>query len=212
MTNDPKSTKDAPPDSPPRDTAPAPETAPYTAFATLFYKGVERLAEMQKISLDMVANQTVDAIGGWKKTFAMPASAPGGYLWDLAEQGVGKMAQAQKGMIDLAVQQSARAVEMSKERRDSASKWTTGAADMVSETAERTVAAHKIWMDFAAEQNKVVAAAVKKQAGFAGAAPAPVVAAVDAIQSNVDMAIQTQKEMMDAATKPLKAAAAKQAA
>ncbi len=204
MINNPKSTKDAPPEAPARDIPPASETAPFTAFATLFHKGVEGLAELQKSKLDLMANQTTDAIAAWKKAFAVPSSAPGTFLLDLADQGMEKMAQAQKGMIDLAVQQSARALDLTKERRDSASKWTNGVAEMVSEAVETTVAVHKICLDFAAEQNKTVATAVKRQAGVAESAPAA--AAVDTIQRNVDMAIQTQKELMVAATKPLKAA------
>jgi hypothetical protein len=206
MINNPKSTKDVPADSPARDIPPASATAPFVAFATLFHKGVERFAEMQKNTLDIVANQTTDAIGAWKQAFAVPPSAPGAFLFDLFDQGMEKLAQTQKGMIDLAVQQSAHAIEATKERRDSASKWTTGMADIVSEATERTVAAHKIMLDFAAEQNKVVAAAVKRQAGLAGAPP--VAAAVDTLQRNLDMAIQTQKELVEAAAKPLKAAAA----
>jgi len=212
MTTNPKSTKDAAPDSPARDTPPASEIAQFTAFATLFQKGVERLAEMQKTALDVVANQANDTIGAWKQTAAVTSSAPGAFLLDLAGQGIEKMAQTQKDMIDLVVQQNARVLDMAKERRDYTSKWTTDVAEMVSEAADRTAAAHKILLDFAAEQNKTVAAAVKKQAGTTPVAAATN-AAIDTIQRNVDMAIQTQKELMDAAAKPLKAAAApKQAA
>jgi hypothetical protein len=210
MMNDPKSTKDAPPDSPARETPPASETVPIGAFVNVYQKGVERLAEMQKNALDLVANQTLDAIGAWKQAVGGVTPAPAGFLWDLADQGVTKVVQAQKGMIDLAVQQTAKAVEVSKERREYATRWAKGVTDMMSETAGRTVAAHKIWLDFAAEQNKVVAAAMKRQAGFNGSTPAA--EAVDTIQRNVEVAIQTQKELMDAATKPLKPAGPKQAA
>jgi hypothetical protein len=210
MINDPKSTKDAPPEAPTRNIPPASETAPFATFATLFHKGIERLAEVQKNTLDIIALQTTEAIGAWKHAAAVPPSAPGMLVLDLANQGIEKVAQAQKGMIDLVVKQSAKAVDMGKQRRDSASKLTTGVADLVSETAESTVAAHKIMLDFAAEQNKVVAAALKRQAGIAGSNPAT--AAVETMQRNMDVAIETQKELMDAATKPLKAAAPKPAA
>lgn len=210
MSNNPKSTREAPPDSPARDAPPASEAVPFMAFADLFHKGVERLAEMQKNRLDLIASQTSDALAAWKQAFAMPSSAPGMFLLDLADQGIGKMAETQKGIIDLVVQQSSQTMDLSKERRDSASKWTSGVAAMMSDAVDTAVAAHKTFLDFSAEQNKVVAATLKRQAGVAGSTPGA--AAVDTIQRNVEMAIQTQKELMEAAAKPLKAAAAKQAA
>jgi hypothetical protein len=210
MISNPKSTKDAPPESPARDTPPAAETPSFSAFAAIFHNGVERLAEMQKLTLDIVANQATDVLGAWKHVFPVPPSMPGATLLEAADQGIERMARTQKGMIDLLVQQSAQALEMSKERSDSASKWTSGAAALLSDAADRTVAAQKILLDFAAEQNKVVAAAMKRQATLAGSTPAA--AAVDTVQRNVEVAIETQKELMEAATKPLKAAAGKQAA
>src|SRR6476659_5579343 len=111
MNNNPKSTKDAPPE-PARDAPPTSETAPFTAFATLFHQGVERFAELQKHTLDLVASQTNDAIGAWKQAVPMPTSTPGAMMLDLAGQGVEKVVQARKSLIDLVVQQSARGVEM----------------------------------------------------------------------------------------------------
>ena len=211
MTNNPKSTKDAPPESPARDTAAPAETAPFTAFAAIFSKGVERLAEMQKAAVDLVANQTRDTIKVWKQASTMPSAAQGMFLPDVLDQGIEKMALAQKEMIDLVVEQNARLLEMANQRRDYTTKWVSGMAGMTSEAAERTVATQKILLDFAAEQNKVIAGAVKRQAS---STPAAGVAntAVEAIQRNVDVAIQTQKELLETAVKPLKAAASSSAA
>lgn len=204
MTNNPKSTPEAPPENPMAD------AMTYTAFTALMHRGVEKLAETQKLSLDMASKHTTDAIDVCRKAFKMPAEMPGMFLLDLASQGFEKMAQAQKGLIDLMVQQSAQAVEYSNTRRDSASKWTNTVTDAVSETAERVVAAQKIVFDFAAEQNKVIAGAIKKQAAVAGSPQAT--AAVDTIQRNIDLGIQAQKEMAQAAAKPLKANTATSAA
>jgi hypothetical protein len=206
MNNNPKSTKEAPPETTARETPPTPETAPYTAFATLFHKGVERLAEMQKQSLDLIAYQTADTIGVYKQRVPAASSGLGASLLDVIDQGIDRMAQSQKAMIDLVVQQSAHAIDMSKERRDVTSRWTSEVTEMFGEAAERAVAAQKICLNFAAEQNKTVTGVVKRQAAAMGSTRA--VAAVDTFQHNVDMATQTQQEMMDAATKPLKAAAA----
>jgi hypothetical protein len=207
MTNDPKSTKDTPPEAPAQ---PAAEMAPYMIFAELYHNGVERLAELQKKSIDIFAMQATEAIGVWKKT--VPAPAQGGLAWmDLADQGIAKVAQAQKGMIDLAVQQSAQNAQLAKGRREPVNKWPAEMTAVMSEAADRAVAAHKISMDFAAAQNTAISAVVKKQSGISCSAPAA--AALDAMEHNVDMAIRAQKDMVEAAAKPLKAAAgAKQAA
>jgi hypothetical protein len=93
---------------------------------------------------------------------------------------------------------------------DPTSKWTAGVTDMFREAADRTIATQKILLDFAAEQNKVVAGAVKRQAGFDGSTVAA--AAIDTMQRNVDVAIQAEKELLEAAVRPLKAAAGKHAA
>jgi hypothetical protein len=209
MTNNPKSTQEAPPESPVRETPPA-EGAPYTVFAALFHKGLERIAEMQKHTLDMVSRQTTDVLDTWKQAYPVPPHSPGASLLDVMDQGMERMARTQKGMIDLVVQQNARVLDMTKDRRETASKWTAGLVSMACETADQTAAAHKLLMDYAAGQNKAVASAMKRQSGIAGSAPAS--DAVDAIQRNVDMAIEAQKELMEAAAKPLKAAAGKQAA
>jgi hypothetical protein len=174
MTSNPKSTKDAPQESPARNASPASETLPFTAFATLFHKGVKRLAEMQKQALEAAANQTTDVMDAWENVFPVPASAHGATLVDPT------------------------------------SKWTDNVAQMLGEAADRTVAAQKLLLDFAAEQNKVAAGALKRQAGLDGSTAAAV--AIDTMQRNVDVAIQTQKELMEAATRPLKAAAGKRAA
>jgi len=206
MINSTKSTKDAPPDSPVRDTAPGPETAPFTAFTTLFQKGVERLAEIQKNTVDVFARQAADAAPACKTALSVESSVPLAAAFDMIDQSAGKMAEAQKSMIDLAVQQSAYAVDMAKQRRDYAAKWTAAVAGIFGEAVDRTVAMQNILLGFAAEQNKIVIGAVKRQAGFSGSTPAAM--AVDAIERNVEIALQTQKELIDSAAKPVKAAAA----
>jgi hypothetical protein len=204
MITNPKSSTEAPPES--RENPAGPDMLSYTPFAALTHRGVEKLAETQKLSVDMAAKHTTDAMGVCRMTFKMPAEMPGMFLLDLAEQTLERMAQAQKELIDLIVQQSAQAMEFYKFRGDTASKWTNHMTDAFGETAERAAAAQRIVMDFAAEQNKAVAGALKKQAAVAGSPQAT--AAVDTIQRNIDLGIQTQKEMAQAATKPLKSTTA----
>jgi hypothetical protein len=207
MMNNPKSPNETPPE-PPRENA-TPE-APFFGFAALMHRSVERLAEMQKLTLDVATRNTSDAIQVIKKATNIAANPPMVSLFDLVDQGVLKMAEAQKGVIDLTVQQSARVLEIARIRSDSASRYAGTAGDLLNATTDTVTSAQKILLDFAAEQNKAVANTIKQQAVVAGSAPA--VAAVETYQRNMDMVIQTQKEMVQAAAKPMKAAATAPAA
>jgi hypothetical protein len=205
--NNPKSTNEAPPD-PPRDNA-TPE-APVLAFAALMHRGIERLAEIQKSTIEVTTKHTADAMTVYRKAWNVPADAPAMALFDAVNQSLGKIADAQNGMVDLVVQQSARLLEISKVRQDSASRYTNGFADLLGTAADTAVAAQKLVLDLAADQNKAFAGAIKQQVGVAGSPPA--VAAVDTLQRNMDAVIQTQREIVQAAAKPMKAAAGSSAA
>jgi hypothetical protein len=82
-----------------------------TSFAALLQKGVERVADFQKIALDFYAHQTVGVIDSWKK-MALPETAfPVVSVVDAAEQGLADLVALQKSLLDLLVQQSARGFE-----------------------------------------------------------------------------------------------------
>jgi hypothetical protein len=207
MINNPKSTSEAPAE-PQRE--PAMENVPFMAFAALMHKSVERLAEMQKLTLDIAARQTTDVISAWKTMYKTPPETPWTSALDFAGQSVERMALTQKGVIDLVVQQSAHLVETYKVRTEVVGKNATATADVITGTADRVAAAQKLVLDFAAAQNKAAAETMKQQSGIAGSTP--MAAAVETVQRNVDVAIQAQKEMVQAATKPVKAAASSSAA
>jgi len=199
MNANPKSTKDVPAD------AHAAEIFP-SAFATMVHKGVERLADLQKTTLDLLNQQTIDFDNFYRQAFRGMPMLPGMMFMDLAEQAMGRMVEAEKNIIDIAVKQSAQAVELAKHRTDMASKTADAMKDLFAQSTERAVAVHRIVLDLAAEQNKMVAETVKRQAGVAGT---PVARAAETIERGVDTMIETQKEILEAAAKPLKAGAAK---
>lgn len=59
-------------------------------------------------------------------------------------------------------------------------------------------------LEFAAQQNKAIGETVQKQAGVSGT---PAAAVADSVQKGVDALIETQKELLEIAAKPLKEAA-----
>ena len=75
---------------------------------------------------------------------------------------------------------------------------------MMQQSVERGVAAQQSALDTAAQQNTTVSEAVKRE--FPGT---PAAAVADSIQLGVNAVIETQKEVLDLAAKPLKRSAAK---
>jgi hypothetical protein len=194
MTEYPKSTGEAPQE----EKAEAQEMLFPIAFATLYYKGIEMLADFQKSTLDMYGRQTADAIKSFKQTFPAAPFGPGMVFVDVASQGLGRIIDMQKGMVDLMVRQSAVGIEGLKQRNASASKAAGGVTNLVRDAANFSVATQKIALDFAAQQNRAVTDAVKRQAGVSGT---PVSAAADSIQRGVNAMIETHKELLDIAVK-----------
>ena len=69
MTEYSKST----PDASPEEKTENPEMMFPIAVATLFHKGIEMLADLQKSTLDMCAHHTTDAINTMKQVFPAPS-------------------------------------------------------------------------------------------------------------------------------------------
>jgi len=167
-------------------------------FIPLYTKNVERLAELQKKSLDIAAEQNAELIAACKKAFSYIPETPGLFLFDLVGQTFARFLETQKGAIDLAVEQSHVVAGLAKERGASATKMAEGVTALFQQTVEHSVAAQKKALDYYAEQHKAAYETVKKQFRFAGSP------AADAFQSGIDTLIETQKTMLDIASKPLK--------
>ena len=77
----------------------------------------ERLAELQKKSLDLAAEQTADWMNAWKKTFSFFPGNPAGAVFEIAEQAIATCVTTQKKAIDIAVEQSHSVVDAAKARK-----------------------------------------------------------------------------------------------
>ena len=102
----------------------AKQTEVVESFATLYTKGVERLAEAQKKSLDLAQQQSAEMIDACKRIAQGTPAIPGLFILDLAATTFGQYADLQKGAIDLAVEQSHTLAGIAKERVNSVSKAT----------------------------------------------------------------------------------------
>lgn len=171
-------------------------------FIPLFTKNVERVAEIEKKSLEIAAEQNGEWIETCKKAFRAAPDTPGLFLFDLIGQTFDRMVETQKDVIDLMVEQSHSVANLAHERGGSASKTVEGVTTLFQQTVEHSVAAQKKALDYFAEQQKAAYDTMKKQFRLSSTP------AADAFQTGLDTLIETQKAMLDIASKPLKRAAA----
>ena len=168
------------------------------AFIPLYTKNVERLAELQKQSLDIATEQNAELIDACKKAFSYIPETPGSFLFDLVGQSFNRFVEAQNGAIDLAVEQSHVVAGIAKERGASAAKVAEGVTALFKQSVEYSVAAQKKALDYYAEQHRAACETAKKQFRIANNP------AADAFQNGIDALIQTQKTMLDIVSKPFK--------
>ena len=168
----------------------------------LYTRNVERLAELQKKSLEIAAEQNAELIGACKKAFSFVPELPGSFLFDLIGQTFERFVETEKGAIDLAVEQSQAVAGLVKERGTSAAKVAEGVTALFKQSVEHSVAEQKKALDYYAEQHKTACETAKKQFRIANNP------AADAFQTGIDALIQTQKTMLDIASKPFKSVVA----
>jgi hypothetical protein len=171
------------------------------AFTPLVLGSVERVAELQKKTLDLAAEQTAEVIGAWKKAFSYSPVPPPAFIFELAGQAVQTAIDTQKSAIDLVVEQTKSVADITKVRAGAYAQIVDGVTTTVKKSVERSVEAQKKVLEFAAEQNKAVFETTKKQLG-AAAGPATVI--VDTFQRGADAVIETQKSILNIASKAAK--------
>lgn len=171
----------------------------------LYVNGVERLAELQKKSLDIAAEQSAEWLSAWKKAFSNFPATPASFVFDIAEQAVETFVETQKSAIDFAVEQSHTVAGISKVRAEAYNSIANSVTGIFQQSVEQAVKAQKKVLDFASAQSKTAFEATKKQLGNAGA---PVAAVVDTFQRGTEAFIETQKAALDIAAKPFESVAA----
>ena len=190
------------PRKPTRSPRAAAETAEVAgSFIPLYTRSVERLADLQKKSLEVAAEHNTELLETCKKAFHLVPENPALVWFDLFGQTFERYVETQKETIDLAVEQNHTLADLAKEHGTVAAKVADGAAALLQQTVDHSVAAHKKNLEFYAKQQKTAYEGAKKQ--FRGANPF-----AEAFQSGVDLLLETQKTVLDIASRPVKHAAA----
>ena len=170
-------------------------------FIPLYTRNVERLAELQKKSLEAAGEQNAEFIDTCKKVFHFVPDAPGLFLFDLLGQAFERVVETQKSAIDMAVEQSHAVANLAQERGGSSTKVAEGVTALFQQTVEQSVAAQKKALDYYSQQHKTANETAKRRFGISNPA-------AEAFQTGLDVLIETQKTMLDIASKPLKYATA----
>jgi len=182
--------------------APAETVEMLENFVPLYMKGMQVIAELQKKTLQIAAQQNAEWAGAGKKALArfVPASQVNP-MFDLAAQAFDTILEGQKEAIDMVLEQNETVVDFAKEGVESVSKLTSGLTTLFQKSVEYSVAMQKKALELAAEQNKCVYDVASKQFGLSGTP-------VETFQRSLDALMETQKKVLDIASKPLKASAA----
>ena len=192
MPNSSKSSKKV---SKPNGAAVASEMA--DVFAPRYLNSVARVAKLQKNSLDVVAEQTSEMIGAWKKAFSFFPVNPPTFFFDFADQAVQTAVETQKSAIDMVVEQTEAVTEINQIRAEAYAKITETATAAFQNTVTRSVEAQKKALEFATAQNKAIWEATRKQMGNG-----PATAVVDSLERCTNTLIDAQKSILNATTKP----------
>lgn len=164
-------------------------------FAPFYKNTVNRVAELQKNSLDAVAEQTNEFVAAWKKAASyFPVPTPT-FLFDVFGQAVQTAVETQKSAIDIAVEQTEAVAKITKQRVNAYAEIAETATEAFKTTVSRSVEAQKKVLEFAAQQNKAVWEATRKQTGNS---PASMIA--DTIERGTNTVIEAQKSLLEAAT------------
>jgi uncharacterized protein YicC (UPF0701 family) len=161
------------------------------SVAELYTSGVERLAEIQKTSIDAMLAQNSALVKTWKK---QAAAVPGLFFLDLATTAFERYAETHKGAIDVVVEQTRTLAGLVKERRTEGVKILDETVKRAKEVVEQSVDAQKAVLDNAKKQTREAFEAARKHMGYAGT---PAAAAADSVEKGIEVMVDAQKELLD---------------
>lgn len=165
-------------------------------ISALYTAGIDRVAEIQKRTIDLAVAQNAELTETWKKIVQKIPGAPGLFMLDLAKSAFESYADTKKGAIDMMVEHGHSLAGMAKDNVTAVSKASENMVGVVQKSVERAAAIQKKSLDQTAAHTKVVLDTIKQQSGFAGS---PAVAAVDSFHRGVDAVIEAQKQLLDIA-------------
>jgi hypothetical protein len=166
------------------------------ACANLYQKGLEQAVEAGKNALNLSAQQNAELIANVKNALK-GVTLPGMFILDLAAQAFAGYITVQVKLMDMALQQSAATIQAMINFGQDGNIDTAAFQASV----DRALEAQYTVLDFTAEQTHAVSASMKEQ--LAGT---PAENLAETMQRSFDTALGMQKDILNIAVKPLKAA------
>lgn len=162
--------------------------------ADLFLRGLERLADVQKQSLDIAVQHNKEMVQLMKKTAEKIPGAPRVPMLDLASGAVHRYAEIEKAAIDFIVEQNRIWTDVFKDRSGTVRKSGESATQAVKQTMENSFAVQKRALEHAAAQTKAMVDSTRDHLGVSGT-QADVM--TDAFRRGVDTIVDAQKELLN---------------
>jgi len=172
-----------------------------TACANLYQKGVEQAVETSKSSLKLAIQQNAEIIAAIKNALK-GTSLPGLFVLDLAAQAFQGYITVQVKLMDLALQQSNATINAAVKAVQT--QQTEIDVTVIEASLERSIAAQYTVLDFTAEQSKALSDSLKQQLNGTAAE-----GLAESMQRSFDTVLGMQKDALNLAVKPLKAAVAR---
>jgi len=166
-------------------------------LAAVILHGFERVAEIQKHTIDLAVQHNAEMIDVLKKAADKMPGAPRLPMLELAAGAVSRYAETQKSVIDYFIEQSKVWTDTFKDRDSVAKSSTETVTNAAKQAVEKSFAVQKKALENTAAQTKAVVDAAKNQFGFTGK-QAEVM--TDTFQRGVDTIVEAQKELLDLVT------------
>jgi hypothetical protein len=120
------------------------------ASARLFSKGVERLIEASKTSLDLAVELNADLLASCKQALNA-SSIAGSFLFDLADTALEGYVTIQMRLLDLTLEQNTAQGEAAHAYSHDAGEAKSGVAKAIEQSVDHTEAAQRTVLDLAKE-------------------------------------------------------------
>ena len=129
------------------------------AVTPLVLNSVERVADLQKKTLDLAAEQTAELIGVWKKAFSYFPVTPAAFFYSKIADGVStsvrksveRSVEAQKKVLELASAQNKAGFESAKKQLGAAAGPATAILDTFQLGADTVIEAQKSFLNMASQ-------------------------------------------------------------
>jgi DNA-binding ferritin-like protein len=167
------------------------------SFLNLFAHSLNRIAEIQKRTIDVATQQNKEMLDLYKKSVQKLPAAYRLPLVEVANTMFERFSDAQKQAIDLSVEQSQALMGAMKDRAAAADKATESVVKQSNQAVDRAVAAQKKVLENTVAQTKAAMEAARQHIDLA---ESPADAALSSFQKGVDKLVETQKQMMDLVT------------